>query len=188
MFSSCILQSSTSLRLIKTKFLGLNFYSGKCLNPHLVPGHALFYLFCSFYYIRQLLAGHRTAWRQSLLARNSPFPPWEIDHHTGPYVPCSLRTVCGFFNVPHNLYMQGLWDGAYGLSSLSEKTRKSNRLQMSLQRQHFLVSYYLKTPSVGPAGTWTSGLPLSRPALIRLDSHQFKGAKFFSSVNFKNGY
>ena len=25
--------------------------------------------------------------------------------------------------------MQGLWDGAYGLSSLSEKTRKSNRLQ-----------------------------------------------------------
>ena len=37
-----------------------------------------------------------------------------------------------------------LWDGAYGLSSLSEKTRKSNHLQMSLQRQHFLFSY-LKT-------------------------------------------
>ena len=37
--------------------------------------------------------------------------------------------------------MQGLWDGAYGLSSLSEKTRKSNRLQMSLKRQHFLLSY-----------------------------------------------
>ena len=30
--------------------------------------------------------------------------------------------------------MQGLWDGAYGLSSLSEKTRKSNRLQMSLRK------------------------------------------------------
>ena len=28
-----------------------------------------------------------------------------------------------------------LWDGAYGLSSLSEKTRKSNHLQMLLQRQ-----------------------------------------------------
>ena len=40
-----------------------------------------------------------------------------------------------------------LWDGTYGLSSLSEKTRKSNRLQMSLQRQHFLLSY-LKTLSV----------------------------------------
>ena len=26
--------------------------------------------------------------------------------------------------------------------SLSEKTRKSNRLQMSLERQHFLLSYF----------------------------------------------
>ena len=33
---------------------------------------------------------------------------------------------------------------------LFEKTRKSNHLQMSLQRQHFLLSY-LKTLSVGPA-------------------------------------
>ena len=49
--------------------------------------------------------------------------------------------------------MKGLSDGAYGLLSLSEKTRKSNRLQMSLQKQHFLLSY-LKTLSVGPAGTW----------------------------------
>ena len=44
--------------------------------------------------------------------------------------------------------IQVLWDGTYDLSSLSEKTRKSNRLQMSLQRQHFLLSY-LKTLSVG---------------------------------------
>ena len=35
---------------------------------------------------------------------------------------------------------------------------------MSLQRQHFLLSY-LKTVSVGPAGVWTNGLPLSRPRL-----------------------
>ena len=41
-----------------------------------------------------------------------------------------------------------MWDEAYGLSSLSEKTRKSNRLQMLLQRQHFLLSY-LKTLSRG---------------------------------------
>ena len=33
-----------------------------------------------------------------------------------------------------------LCDGTYGFLSLSEKTRKSNRLQMSLQRQHFLPS------------------------------------------------
>ena len=38
-----------------------------------------------------------------------------------------------------------------GLSSLSEKTRKSDRLLMLLQRQHLLLSY-LKTLSVGPAG------------------------------------
>ena len=36
-------------------------------------------------------------------------------------------------------------DGAYGLSSLSEKTRTSNHLQMSLQRQHMTLSL-----SVGP--------------------------------------
>ena len=35
---------------------------------------------------------------------------------------------------------------------------------MSLQRQHFLLNY-LKTPSVGPAGLWTRGLPLSKLAL-----------------------
>ena len=46
----------------------------------------------------------------------------------------SLRAVRGFFNVPQNLYVQGLWDGARGLSSLAEKTRKSSRLQMYLQR------------------------------------------------------
>ena len=72
----------------------------------------------------------------------------EIDHYTGHY-------VCGFFNVPQIYYMcKGLWDGAYSLSSLSEKTRKSNRLQMLL---HFLLSY-LKTPSVGQAGFWIYGL------------------------------
>ena len=51
-----------------------------------------------------------------------------------------------------------LWDGAYGFSSLSEKTRKSIRLQISLQRQHFLLSY-LKDLRIGPAGVWTRDLP-----------------------------
>ena len=45
--------------------------------------------------------------------------------------------------------------------------RKSNRLQMSLQRQHFLLSYS-KTLSVGPAEVRTHDLPLSRPALSQL--------------------
>ena len=38
---------------------------------------------------------------------------------------------------------------------------------MSLQRQHFLLSYF-KTLSVGPAGIRTHDLPLSRPALSQL--------------------
>ena len=42
-------------------------------------------------------------------------------------------------------------DGAYRLSSLSEKTRKSNRLRMFLERELFFLSY-LKTLSIGPAG------------------------------------
>ena len=53
--------------------------------------------------------------------------------------------------------------GPYSFSSLSKTTTKSNFFQMSLQRQHFLVSYFnLKTLSVGPArvlvrpGCWFS--------------------------------
>ena len=80
----------------------------------------------------------------------------EINHYTGHYVPYSLRRVCGFFNVLPIYYMcKGLWDGAYGLSSLSEKTRESNRLQMLLQRQYFLLCY-LKNLSIGPAGVASS--------------------------------
>ena len=49
----------------------------------------------------------------------------------------------------------------------SEKTWKSNHLQMSLQRQHFLRGY-LKTLSVGPAGVWTHHLPHASPVLFQL--------------------
>ena len=60
-----------------------------------------------------------------------------------------------------------LWDGAYDLSSLSAKTRKSNHLQMSLQRKHFLLSY-LKTLSVGPVAIWTHDLPHGSTAVLLL--------------------
>ena len=71
-------------------------------------------------------------------------------HYTGNSVPYSLQQVHGFFNVPCWLYnSEDAGDGACDLSSLSKKTRTSNRLQMSLQRQHVLLSYF-KTLSVGP--------------------------------------
>ena len=60
-----------------------------------------------------------------------------------------------------------LWDRTCGFSFSSEKTRKSNRSQMSLQRQHFRL-IYLKILSVGPAGVWTHDLPLRGPAIYQL--------------------
>ena len=60
---------------------------------------------------------------------------------------------CGFFYVPRE---PDKWKwcetgpDAYGVSSLSKKTRKSKHLQVSLKRQHFLRSY-LKTLRVGLA-------------------------------------
>ena len=57
-------------------------------------------------------------------------------------------------------HIEELWDGTYGLSYLSEKT--GDHLQMSLQRQHFLLSY-LKTLSVGPAGVLNPRPPAQKP-------------------------
>ena len=71
---------------------------------------------------------------------------------TAPGTTCpTLYDKCaGSFTSHRIVNIEGLWDGTSGLSSLSEKTRESNHLQMWLQRQHLLS--YLKTLSVGPAG------------------------------------
>ena len=99
----------------------------------------------------------------------------KINHYTGHYVPYSFRRVCGFFNVPQ-IYCKGLWDGAYGLSSLSEKTRESNHLQMLLQRQHSLLSYS-KTLIVCPAGVWTPRPSAQQTGALptELTGHQRRG-------------
>ena len=88
-------------------------------------------------------------------------------HHRGLRPLLFSNSDGGSFTSHKNKSVKVLWDGTYGFSSLSEKTRKSNHLQMSLQRQHFLLSY-LKTLSVGPAGVWTRDLPLGRPVLSQL--------------------
>ena len=75
----------------------------------------------------------------------------KVGHTTGAYVPYSFWTVVWVLLPPaRTRSVKVLWDGTYGFLSLSEKTRKSNCLQMSLQRQHFLLIYF-KTPSVGSA-------------------------------------
>ena len=66
---------------------------------------------------------------------------------TTPGTPC--EKCVGSLTSPANQYREDAGEGAYGLSSLSEKTRTSNHLQISLQRQHILLSYF-KTLSVGP--------------------------------------
>ena len=78
-------------------------------------------------------------------------------HTTTPGTPCpTLCEKCaGSLTRLADKYREDAGDWAYGLSSLSEKTRTSNHLQMSLQRQHILLSYF-KTLSVGPVWGFTT--------------------------------
>ena len=88
-----------------------------------------------------------------LICRAFPTPTstTDKDRTTTPGTPCpTLCEKCvGSLTSPANQCREDARDGAYALSSLSEKTRTSNHLQMSLQRQHILLSYF-KTLSVGP--------------------------------------
>ena len=98
----------------------------------------------------------------------------------------TFPTLCdkcvGSLTFPTNQYREDAGDGAYGLSSLSKKSRMSNCLQISQQRQHILLSYF-KTLSVGPVWVLNPDLPHSSPALIHmtcnsLDFHVFLSREF----------
>ena len=67
------------------------------------------------------------------------------DQTTTPGTPCpALFDECvGSLTSPASHYSKDAGDGAYGLSSLSEKTRISNHLQMSLQRQQYSPQLYI---------------------------------------------
>ena len=68
-------------------------------------------------------------------------PPIKVGHATRVYDPYSFQIVmCLFFKSHKNKSVKVLWDETYGFSSLSEKTRKSNHLKISLPRLHFLLS------------------------------------------------
>ena len=87
--------------------------------------------------------------RQLLWAHNSssPHKRWTTTQRT---MSPTLNIQC-VGSLTSHLCGQELWKTAYYLSSLSKKTSKHNGLQMSLQRQHFLLSYF-KNLSVSLAG------------------------------------
>ena len=66
----------------------------------------------------------------------------------GTPTPALFDECVGSSTSPAGHYSEDAGDEAYGLLSLSEKTRISNHLQMSLQRRHILLSYF-KTLTVG---------------------------------------
>ena len=95
--------------------------------------------------------------------------PFNYTGNSGNSVPYSLRRVRGFFNVPCWLYnTEDAVDGAYDLSSLSEKTRTSYHLQTSLQKQDVLLSFFLRPWVLVPSGARTRDLLHSSPALYQL--------------------
>ena len=144
-----------------------------------------FILFTSF-------SGHRPAqreWARTGLrshTRCHPYPipqPVKVDHTTGARPLLFSNSDVGSFTSHKNKSMKVLWDRTYSFSSLSEKTRKTNHLQMSLQSQHFLLSY-LKTLrcwsgpglSQGPPARQTGALPteLTRRRLGSDDTRDFR--------------
>ena len=104
-----------------------------------------------------------------------PYPipqPVRVGPHTtgGGLRPLLLsNSGVGSFTSHMNRSVKVLWDGTCGIFVLvrEDRPRKSNHFQMSLQRQHFLLSY-LKTTSVDLAGVWTHDLPLGRPAFSQM--------------------
>ena len=66
-------------------------------------------------------------------------------HLQGPHPLPFPNSGVGSFTFHRSVKVLG--DETHGFSSLSEKTRKGNHLQLSLQRQNFLLSYF-KTLSV----------------------------------------
>ena len=100
-----------------------------------------------------------------LICRAFPTPTstTDKDHTTTPGTPCpTLCEKCvGSLTSPANQYKEDAGDGAYGLSSLSEKTRTSNHLS---RWASFILSFLRNTTSCQHGG--------SNPSRF---SHEFSG-------------
>ena len=78
------------------------------------------------------------------------------------------KSDVGSFTPHKNKSVKVLWDGTYGFSSLSEKTRKSKHLQMSLQRQHFGLQFGRKLRR--PPECWSGRGLNPRPPVRQTDA------------------
>ena len=126
--------------------------------------YCFFYLILPAFLDTGLPSGNGHKWDSGPM-RGATRKGWP--HHRGVRPPLFSNSGVGSFMCHKNRSVKVLWDGTYGFSSLPLKTRKSNCLQMPLQRQHFLLSY-LETLTVGLVRVWTHDLLLGRPALSQL--------------------
>ena len=108
--------------------------------------------------------GHKRTSRSHSKVPHLTHPPIRIRKTaTAPGSPYSFRIVRGFFYVPQNYqHSRNCETGPPTYRPYPRRLKKSNHLEMKLQRQHFLLSY-LKTLSVGPVGVSNSRSPASQP-------------------------
>ena len=146
-FSSCRDRLSGFFKEVIPETLGILSSDGSQLFSLLICLDATKSVQLSFLFIQQLL------WTQDCpegMCTNGTQVPCEVPslpnpttrkgcpHYRGIRLPLFSNSDVGPFTSRKNKSVKVLQDGTYGFSSLSEKTRNSNRLQMSLQRQHFL--------------------------------------------------
>ena len=129
----------------------------KCALQHFAIGHRLWSDCIEQYTIFFQRRFSRCPWFQNLGQITTP----------GTTSPTLCNKCVGSSTSPTNQNWEDAGDRAYGLSSLPKKTRMSNCLQMSLQRQHILLRYF-KTLSVGPVWVLNPNLLHSSPVLIHV--------------------
>ena len=90
---------------------------------------------------------------------------WRLTTPEGSTPPTLFKQWCRFFYVPQEPDMlSAVRKDLWFFFLIREDYRNCNHLKMSLQRQHFLLSY-LKTLRVGQARVQTCVRPLSGPVL-----------------------
>ena len=127
-------------------------FSGGERSPKQPLGYLLFIIYLFIYLFNVILFFYQLFWTQACpegMCTNGTQVSCEVPslpnpttrkgwpHHRGLRPLLFSNSDVGSFTSHKNKSVKVLWDRSYGFSSLSEKTKKSNHLQMSLQRQHF---------------------------------------------------